>query len=160
MSERTLQFLLYDSTLLDLAYAFNHCLSLDTRALVKTIRKAFSCLLVLYNSILQFQFVSNHEVLINQTFKSFWMIHANTIHILFSYTIIYGSLIIPIYTFVCNKSFITNSCISQCSFHFNCNHDFQFQFINSVMPLTNLTYVFSIKDIGVTDTIPLGYRPV
>ena len=32
--------------------------------------------------------------------------------------------------------------------------------INSVMPLTNLTYVFDIQDIRVTDTVPLGCRPV
>ena len=32
--------------------------------------------------------------------------------------------------------------------------------INSVMPLTNLTYVFDIQDIIVTDTVPLGYRPI
>ena len=38
---------------------------------------------------------SNHAILLNNTFKSFWMIHVNTIHILISYSIIYGSLIIP-----------------------------------------------------------------
>ena len=32
--------------------------------------------------------------------------------------------------------------------------------INSVMPLTNLTYVFDIQDIRVTGTVPLGCRPV
>ena len=32
--------------------------------------------------------------------------------------------------------------------------------INSVMPLTNLTYFFDTQDIRVTDTVPLGCRPV
>ena len=32
--------------------------------------------------------------------------------------------------------------------------------INSVMPLTNLTYVFDIQDIRVTGTVPLGCRLV
>ena len=38
---------------------------------------------------------SNHAILLNNTFKSFWMINVNTTHILISYSIIYGSLIIP-----------------------------------------------------------------
>ena len=32
--------------------------------------------------------------------------------------------------------------------------------INSVMPLMNLTYLFDIQDIKVTDTVPLGCRLV
>ena len=85
---------LNDSELLDLGSAFNHYQSLGTCALIKTIRKAFSCLVVLYNSIHPFQFKSNHAILLNNTFKSLWMINVNTIHIHISYTIIYGSLII------------------------------------------------------------------
>ena len=37
--------------------------------------------MVLYNFILQFQFKSNYGILLNKTFKSFWMINVNTIHI-------------------------------------------------------------------------------
>ena len=86
---------LNDFELLDLGSAFNHYQSLGTCALIKTIRQEFSCLVVLYNSILLFQFESNHAILLNKTFKSFWMINVNTINILISYTNIYGSLIIP-----------------------------------------------------------------
>ena len=79
------------------------------------------------------------------------MIIANITHILVLYTISYGSLIIPQYTFIFN--------ISQSQI----NSIMQFNSIipiNSVMPLTNLTYVFDIKDIRVTGTVPLGCRPV
>ena len=95
MSEHTPQLFLYDYKLLDLGLAFNHNQLLGTCALIKTIRKAFSCLAVLYNSILLFQFKSKHKILLNKNFKSFWMINVNAIHILISYTIIYDSLIIP-----------------------------------------------------------------
>ena len=37
--------------------------------------------------------ISDFDVIIG--IKSFWMINVNTIYILISYTIIYGSLIIP-----------------------------------------------------------------
>ena len=80
---------LNDSKLLNLGFSFNHYLSHGTCALIKQYAKH------LYNSILMFQFKSNHAILLNKTFKSFWMINVNTIHILISYTIIYGSLIIP-----------------------------------------------------------------
>ena len=62
---------LNDSELLDLGSAFNHCLSLGTCALIKQYAKHFQCLVVLYNSILLFQFKSNHEILLNKTFKFF-----------------------------------------------------------------------------------------
>ena len=99
------------------------------------------------------------------------MINANTIHILVSYTISYGSLIIPKIHFHIQYFTISNQ--------FNNAHKFNLvlQFnsilqvnsvlpinsimpINSVMPLTNLTYVFDIQDIRVTGTVPLGCRPV
>ena len=87
------------------------------------------------------------------------MININTIHILVSYTISYGSLIIPKIHFHIQYFAISNQ--------FNYAHKFKsvMQFnsvlkINSVMPLTNLTYVFDIQDIIVTGTVPLGCRPV
>ena len=95
MINHTSQFFLYDSELLDIRSAFNHYQSLGTCALIKTICQAFSCLVVLYNSIHPFQFKSNHDILLNNTFKSFWMINVIAIHILISYTINYSSLIIP-----------------------------------------------------------------
>ena len=66
----------------------------------------------------------------------------------------------PSIKFIYNQKFI-----SQCYFHFNLQSCFpipvcqQFK-VNSVIPLTNLTYVFSIQDIGITGTVPLGCRPV
>ena len=92
MSEHTAQFFLYDLTLLYLA--FFPC-SLGTCALIKknTLR------IFMFSGSIQFHSFdsvkSNHAIFLNNTFKSFWMIHVNTIHILISYSIIYGSLIIP-----------------------------------------------------------------
>ena len=90
MSKHTPQFFLYDSELLDLGSAFDHYQSLDTCALIKTIR-----LVVLYNSILLFPFKSNHEIFLNNIIKSFWMINFKYNTYKISSTIIYGSLIIP-----------------------------------------------------------------
>ena len=87
------------------------------------------------------------------------MINANTIHILVLYIISYRSLIIPKIHFHIQYFTISNQ--------FNYAHKFNSVMqinsvipINSVMPLTNLTYVFDIQDIRVTDTVPLGCRPV
>ena len=75
------------------------------------------------------------------------MINVNTIHILVIYTISYSSLIIPKIHFHIQYFTISNQ--------FKYVHKF-----NSVMPLTNLTYVFDIQNIRVIGTIPLGCRPV
>ena len=109
--------------------------------------------MVLYKFIPKFQFKSNHAISQFKTFKSLWMINANTIHILVLYTISYGSLIIPKIHFHIQYFTISNQ--------LNYAHKFNsVMSINSVMPLTNLTYVFDIQDIKVIDTVPLGCRPV
>ena len=87
------------------------------------------------------------------------MINANTIHILVLYIIYNGSLIIPKIHFHIQYFTISN----QLNYAHKFSSVLQFNSvlkINSVMPLTNLTYVFDIQDIRVTDTVPLGYRPV
>ena len=93
------------------------------------------------------------------------MINANTIHILVLYTISYGSLIIQKIHFHIQYFTISN----QINYAHKFNSLLQFNsvmqinsvmLINLVMPLTNLTYVFDIQDIIVTDTVPLGCRPV
>ena len=69
--EHTPQFLLYDSTLLDLGSAFDHYISLGTCALVKQYAKIF----MLSGSIqfsLPFHFKSNHaKFFLNNAFESF-----------------------------------------------------------------------------------------
>ena len=75
------------------------------------------------------------------------MINVNTIHILVLYTISYSSLIIKKIHFHIQYFTISNQ--------FNYAHKF-----NSVMPLTNLTYVFDIQDVRVIGTVLLGCRPV
>ena len=92
MSEHTPQFFLYDSELLDLGSAYNHYQALGTCALIKTIRYAFSCLVVLYNSILLFQFKSKHAIFLNNTFKSFWIVNVEYNTYTISYTIIYNQI--------------------------------------------------------------------
>ena len=70
-SEHTLQFLLYDSTLLDLGSAFDHYMSLGTCVLVKQYAKHFMLSGSIQFSLL-FQFKSNHaKKILNNAFESF-----------------------------------------------------------------------------------------
>ena len=81
------------------------------------------------------------------------MININTIHIfvIYIYTIRYSLLIIPKIHFHIQYFTISN----QFKYDLKFNSVMQ---INSVMPKTNLTYVFDIQDIRVVGTVPSGCR--